>query len=127
MAYFFDKGDGETSSFSSSESTSSSESFGEGLESKKKTSLPNSLSKHQTHCFGFLPLDGLLDFVEDFGVLRAAGVCGIFLLDENATRTFFVGESWVSEGTKLSSESDSALPAWEHLTPCLKCPRLETI
>lgn len=122
MTDFFDKGDGETSSFSSSESTSSSERFGDGLESKKN-SLPNSLSKCQTHCFGFLPLDGLLDFVEDFGVLRAAGVCGIFLLDENATRAFFVGESCVSEGTKWLSESDSALPAWERLRPWLKCPR----
>jgi len=45
------------------------------------------------HCLSFLPLDCLLDFKEDFGVLRAAGVGGNFLLGEGAKRAFFVGES----------------------------------
>ena len=42
------------------------------------------------------------DFEEDFGVFRAAGVGGNFLLGEEAKRAFFVGESWVMEGTKGS-------------------------
>ena len=67
-----------------------------------------------------MPLDCLLDFEEDFGV-RAAGVGGNFLLGEEAKRAFFVGESWVLEGTKGSSESELALLARERLTPRLRC------